>query len=151
MRTLVVEDDENKRRQVMDYLAAKHPEVAVEHSGSLVSGLRKLKEKAFDLVILDMTLPNYETSNSGSTRMHAFGGREFLRQMARAGLHGKAVVLTQFESFGETSNLTFLPDLDAELRNKYKDVYLGAIYYHASQSEWTGELTTIIGKLSEKI
>ena len=145
MQFLVVEDDENKQRSILDFLARHYGAASVECSASLVTGLRELKQGAFDIVILDMTLPNYDSSGPDPDgRMHAFGGKEFLRQMVRMSNGGKVIVLTQFESFGEAPNVTGLTDLDADLRLKFPKHYVGAVYYHASINEWEERLKTLI-------
>lgn len=151
MRFLVVEDDENKRRRILDFLNSYFADDEVIHSASLVTGLREAKRVSPDLVILDMTLPNYESSGPDPDgRMHAFGGKEFLRQMARMPGTSKVIVLTQFESFGEAPNVTGLNDLDADLKLKFPEHYVGAVYYHASINEWEKSLKTMIEGLDLK-
>lgn len=148
MRILVVEDDENKRRQVLDFFKANYAAEELIWSSSLVTGLREAKRCSPDLVILDMTLPNYEASGLElDGRMHAFGGKEFLRQTARMSASCKVIVVTQFESFGEAPQVTGLSDLDAELKARFPEHYVGAVYYHASINEWTDHLKAMIDEL----
>ena len=151
MRFLVVEDDENKRRSILDFLGTYYAEDDVIWSASLVAGLREAKRTSPDLVILDMTLPNYDSNGPDPDgRMHAFGGKEFLRQMARMSGTSKVIVVTQFESFGEAPNVTGLSDLDADLKLKFRDHYVGAVYYHASINEWERNLKMMIEGLELK-
>ncbi|WP_207589225.1 response regulator [Agrobacterium deltaense] len=145
MRILVVEDDENKRREVHEFLRSNYPADELMFGSSLVAGLREAKRSSPDLVILDMTLPNYEARGMElDGRMHPFGGKEFLRQIARTSASCKVIVLTQFESFGEAPNVTRLADLDAELKSKYSKHYVGSVYYHASIDEWAKNLNSMI-------
>jgi len=145
MRFLVVEDDENKRRSILDFLSTHYADQEVIWSASLVTGLREAKRVSPDIIILDMTLPNYDSSGPDPDgRMHAFGGKEFLRQMARMSGTSKVIVVTQFESFGEAPNVTGLNDLDADLKLKFPDHYIGAVYYHASINEWQKNLKLMI-------
>jgi hypothetical protein len=51
------------------------------------------------------------------------------------------IVITQFESFGEPPDNKGLAELDAELKEKFPELYKGAIYYHASIFDWSKELT----------
>ncbi len=148
MRFLVVEDDDNKRRNILEFLGVHFTGIEVVQSASLVTGLREARRISPDLVILDMTLPNYDSNGPDPDgRMHAFGGKEFLRQMARMAGTSKVIVLTQFESFGEAPNVTGLVDLDAELRQKFPALYVGAVYYHASINEWEKNLKSMIESL----
>lgn len=151
MRILVVEDDENKKSRILEYLRSRHPQSDFVCAGSLVSGLRAAKQTKPDLVILDMTLPNYDANGSDlDGKMHAFGGKEYLRQTARMTADSKIIVLTQFESFGEAPNVTGLKDLDAELRTRFPENYMGAVYYHASIDDWMDQLDSIIFALGEE-
>lgn len=148
MRLLLVEDDINKLDRLNAFLAEQHPLLDVQHAASLLAGLRMAKELKPDVVILDMTLPNYDGPTDAVTnRMRAFGGVEFIRQSARLGFKAKIVVVTQFESFGEPPHLTSLEDLRRELGLNYPDVFVGAVYYHAAQAEWKIALNDILSKI----
>lgn len=145
MRILVVEDDENKRSQIVEFIETRMPGADLYTSAALVSGLLKSREVKPDLIILDMTLPNYESNGTSSGGlMHPFGGREFLRQTARSTETCKIIIVTQFESFGDPPNVTVLSDLDLELSARFPEHYAGAVYYHASINEWMEKLVTLI-------
>ncbi|RON88158.1 response regulator [Pseudomonas fluorescens] len=140
MKILIVEDDENKRVQLSDYLKLIIPDEVVLLERSLQSGVRRIKNELFDLVILDMTLPMYDVSpDEPSDDTHIFGGREFLSQMDRFDINIPVVVFTQFEVFGKPPNEMRLEDLDRELSEEYSN-YQGAVYYHASLNSWKDEL-----------
>lgn len=145
VHVLLVEDDENKRSQVLGLMATRFPELSVTTAGSLMSGVRAAKAATPDLVLLDMTLPNYDLSD-GETGggMHAFGGVEFLKQVRRLRLRTKVIVVTQFETFGQPPNVKDLPELDAEMRAAFDPIYRGAVYYHASLEDWSDSLATLI-------
>jgi CheY-like chemotaxis protein len=140
MKILIVEDDENKRVQLSDYLKLVIPDEIVLLERSLQSGVRRVKSELFDLVILDMTLPMYDVSpDEPSDDTHIFGGREFLSQMDRFDINYPVVIFTQFEVFGKPPNEMRLEDLDRELSEEYSS-YQGAVYYHASLNSWKEEL-----------
>jgi DNA-binding NarL/FixJ family response regulator len=102
MKLLLVEDDDNKQRELVDFLGATYPKLQVEVAGSLISALRAMKENRPEIVLLDMTLPNYDVREGESGGgLHAFGGEEFLRQTRRFKLPTTVIVITQFESFGD--------------------------------------------------
>jgi CheY-like chemotaxis protein len=142
---LLVEDDENKRTQVLQFLRSRFPEFGVHTAASLMSGVRSAKANRPELVLLDMTLPNYDVGDgeTGGT-MHAFGGLEFLKQMRRLRVQTRVIVLTQFETFGTPPKIKDLPELDREMRDKFEPIYCGAVYYHASIENWTKELSDLI-------
>jgi CheY-like chemotaxis protein len=145
MMALIVEDDDNKREQLVSFLRDRYPQLDLKETASLVSALRALKQENPSLVILDMTLPNYDVveGESGGV-MHPFGGQEFLRQVSRFKIETAVFVLTQFENFGEPPDAKGLAELDEELREGFPHTYKGAVYYHASIYDWTTALANTI-------
>src|SRR5690349_17340660 len=133
MKVLLVEDDENKRTQIVQFLRAEYPEYQLEIERSLQSGLRHIRRTVPNLVLLDMTLPNYDTGpDETGGQAHKLGGREFLRQMDRFDISVPVIVVTQFERFGKGDTAVDLETLDRDLRRDHASVYRGAVYYHAA-------------------
>lgn len=139
MRVLVVEDDDDKLSKVVEFIQAQFGMIReVKIAKSLQSGLIALLEEEFDLVILDMTLPNFDrnvTEDGGRT--HAFGGREILRQMRRNRIATPTIVTTQFDRFGEENDFTTLDELKRELEDSFAN-YLGTVQYRENVDEWKG-------------
>ena len=79
MRILVVEDEEKVARFVERGLKAELYTVEVAPDGA--TALHQLKDQAFDVVILDLNLPD-------------ISGNDVLRQMRRNGNHTPVLVLT---------------------------------------------------------
>lgn len=144
-KLLIVEDDENKRAQLLQFIkgSVRDTEIAVERS--LNSGIKRIRLESFDLIILDMTLPTYDASpDEPSDDTHIFGGREFLSQMDRFDVATPVIVFTQFELFGKAPKVMRIEDLDRELMSEFSEKYLGAIYYHASLDGWKIQLKSIL-------
>ena len=141
MKILVVEDDENKRLQLDHFLRRSFPQARMIEARSLQSGLRMIRHDPPALVLLDMTLPNYDADfDEPGGQTHIFGGREFLRQMDRFDISIPVIVITQFETFGEGTSEIGLSELDAELRAEHGTIYKGSIYYHAAIHGWEEQL-----------
>jgi CheY-like chemotaxis protein len=141
MTILIVEDDENKRVQLSNFLQLIIPDESILLCRSLQSGVKKIRQELFDLIILDMTLPQYDLSpDEPSDDTHIFGGQEFLAQMERFDVLTPVVVFTQFEVFGKPPNELNLESLDLKLRGEYPNVYKGVVYYHSSINSWKQEL-----------
>jgi len=141
MTILIVEDDENKRVQLSNFLQLVIPGERVSLRRSLQSGVKKIRQSVFDLIILDMTLPQYDLSpDEPSDDTHIFGGQEFLAQMERFDVLTPVVVFTQFEVFGKPPNELNLESLDIKLKGEYPNVYKGVVYYHSSIDSWKQEL-----------
>lgn len=144
MKVLIVEDDPNKGEQLHSFIREAYGEDAYL-ARSLQSGLRRIRQDPPDLVLLDMTLPNYDTGpdEPGGTP-HIFGGLQFLRQMKRFKLNVPTIVVTQFETFGDPPNAMGLDKLDAQLKDAHSPTYKGSVYYHASIHGWKDELRKLI-------
>lgn len=152
MSILFIEDDENKRDRILSFLEKTFPELVIDEARSLQGGVKRLKQASYELIILDMTLPNFDVGPDepvgGVT--HSFGGREFLKQVLRLGVTTPVVVVTQFESFGRSGHEIGLSELDDQLGKQFGDVYLGAVYYHPSIDDWKDRLRGIIFKSAIK-
>jgi CheY-like chemotaxis protein len=147
IKLLIVEDDINKRRQLHGFVQERFPGLSVADTESLIGGIRKLRSWEPDLVLLDMTLPNYDPEEgSFGVSMQAFGGEEFLRQCQRFRLTPAVVVVTQFETFGDPGESKGREELANELAERFPDTFRGMVYYHASLSAWTDELEAALRK-----
>ena len=141
MRILIIEDDENKRSQLLTFLEQDVPSAAVDTAGSLHSGLGKLLSAKYDLILLDMTMPTFDvTADEGGGRPQPYGGRSLLRQMDRRGISTPVVVVTQFDRFGDADDALTLTELESELALGHPRIYRGSVYYNATVESWKGQL-----------
>ena len=148
MTVLVVEDDENKRNQLSQFLRETYPQLKRHLERSLQSGLRYIRIQHPDFILLDMTLPNYDPGpDEPGGQTHIFGGREFLRQMDRFDIVLPVIVVTQFEAFGKAPNTVLLHDLDQELSTEHPQSYKGAVYYHSAIHGWKERLKLLINEI----
>ncbi|MBW9069899.1 response regulator [Agrobacterium pusense] len=145
MKALIVEDDIHKREQIELFMRERFPQLDVQNAVSLIGGIRALRQHEPDIVILDMSLPNYdpESDDTGSG-MQAFGGEEFLRQARRSKSGADVIVVTQFETFGDDENFKDRKELELELQRDFPGMFRGMVYYHASLSGWAEELEELI-------
>lgn len=145
MKVLLVEDDENKGVQLRRFVGEAYPQAYLELRRSLQSGVRSIRSERFDLILLDMTLPNYDAGpdEPGGGMTHSFGGREFLKQMDRFGVVTPTVVVTQFETFGKAPHALDLKELNVQLRQQHPRAYAGCVYYHASIRGWRERLRSV--------
>ncbi|CDI07356.1 response regulator [Agrobacterium pusense] len=148
MKFLLVEDDENKREQIMGWVAELYASAEFTVARSLQSGVRAVKQRNIDCVLLDMTLPNYDVGpeEPGGRTTHSFGGRELLKQMDRFDIDIPVIVITQFETFGKSPDTMDLAELDIRLAKDHKN-YVASIYYHASMHGWKDKLKSCIASI----
>jgi CheY-like chemotaxis protein len=148
MKILLVEDDELKRRRVVEFLHEVDQEISVREARSLRSGLREILAEGWNLILLDMSMPAFDiTIGEDGGRPQAYAGRELLNHMRRRQLDMPTCVLTQFDRFGEAPDLLTLEQLDNELKRDHPTRYVGAIYYSVMEERWKTELGELIRRL----
>ena len=149
MRLLIVEDDSNKYKQVVEFIQASFSNAEITSKRSYQSGLREiLKSEAYDLIILDMSLPTYDiTPKEQGGPFLTYAGEEILDEMKRKGNKGRILIVTQYETFGEGKDSTTLEQLKARLRDKFPQNYCGTIYYNAAETNWKNSLSNVIGSI----
>ncbi len=145
MNILLIEDDEGKRKRLCQLLAAEYPDVVVSLAKSYLSGLRALIRGTPDLVLLDMTMPSFDiTESDDGGKPQPFAGREVLRQLEARGISAKCVVVTQFQRFGEGKDSVTSGQLDAVLRQEHPGSYVGMVRFDATSSDWYDELKVYV-------
>lgn len=147
MRILVIEDDEDKLEDLVNLLATQFSLTDVHTARSLHSGLEAALGDGADLILLDMTMRNFDrTITDDGGRPHPFAGREILRQMRRNSIDTPVIVVTHFHRFGDESDPTTLDELKEELADKFGN-YVGTVQYRGDVEEWRGVLTGMIRKV----
>jgi CheY-like chemotaxis protein len=151
MKILIVEDDEPKAGQLSTFIKHRWPTYEIVIARSIRSGLEVVTTAPPTLVLLDMTIPTYDSyPGEVGGKPQNFGGKEFLAQMDRFDIFIPVIVVTQFESFGQGSEKMDLPELDNELSNEFGNVYRGAIYYHTALESWKQKLADLISSAGRK-
>lgn len=141
MKALLVEDDENKFKQIERFTKELFSGVELFTAASYQSGLRALIGNSFDLIIMDMSMPTYDVSlTEEGGRPQAYAGRELLRQMTRRRINTPVVIVTQYDRFGDGIDSRSFEQLDAELFNAHPNIYLGMVYYNSALEGWKEEL-----------
>jgi DNA-binding NarL/FixJ family response regulator len=147
MRILIVDDDENKRKQLVAFVKEITAESTIATAESYHGAIREMRRELPHIVLLDMSMDTFDvTMEDDGGRFQVFGGREVLSFISRRGLPTNAIVVTQFERFGDPPDLKTLDELDKELRAEYPGVYVGAVYYNAALSSWKAELAELLIK-----
>jgi CheY-like chemotaxis protein len=152
---LVVEDDGPKLSAVLQMLQVEFPKAHVSVAGSLISAVENITKSAFDLAIVDMSVPTYEFSvdREGGGRPQGFGGEDILRFVEAESPITKTVVLTQYQEFSENQNRgrRSLEDVTQSLRGSLGAGFLGVLYYSGQRGEWRSKLVDLIRQECPKI
>jgi len=148
MRLLLIEDDDDKRLALEEFLKGAFSSIEIEMARSFSSGLRRVikPSEEFDIVLMDMSMPNYDvtTDEPSGGNPEPFAGRELLSQMQLRGVTTPTIVVTMFDSFGDKSGKMSLDQLKAEMENEFSPIYKGTVYYDSRQEGWKAALQNLI-------
>lgn len=145
MRAILVEDDAAKAARIVEFVESLVADIDIRVARSYKSGLQALLEGAYDFALLDMTLPTFDISAAEhGGKPLIFGGKELLRQMKRRKISTPTVVTTQFEQFGSGVDVVTRDALEEELSNEYDGLFVGMVYYHATEEIWKYHLSDIL-------
>lgn len=143
MRILFIEDEIAKRKDIQNFLIEELSQTDIENAHSLMSGMLALRNKEYELVLLDMSLPLYDL-DEGNNEFEAFGGIEILDEIKRKELSVKVLVITAFDVIEDETKKIHLEQLNQQMIDNYCDIYLGCIHYDQSSLEWKTELRKYI-------
>ncbi|MBU5611676.1 response regulator [Geomonas azotofigens] len=151
MKILVVEDDENKLDQISEILRLI-PNLSLTSKRSYQSGLREILDSRYDLIVLDMSMPTYDKSSSEpGGRFRKFAGKEILAEIRREKVDARVLLVTGFDTFGEGATFITLQEMDKKLSVLFPSVYLGSIFYNASETNWADELKAYVLTIQETL
>lgn len=140
MKLLIIEDDINKQNAICQFID-QQTYFDYDTCSSYHSGLRTLLSGNYDLLLLDMSMPVYDsTAQETGGRPLALAGRDILFQLRRRKSTLDVIVVTQYECFDGLS----LNDLNSDLKKEFPENYLASVYYSITQDTWQNELETLL-------
>ena len=144
MQILLIEDNSNKLKQIKRVLTEIYPESNIEEAYSFNSGVRKVYENKWNLIILDMSLPTYDithTESGGDKKPVA--GKNIMKSMLNRKIIVPVVIITQFETFDD--DRISLNSLNAEFQDGFKEIWKGTVFY--GNDDWSIDLKEILDKI----
>lgn len=144
MNILIVEDNMNKLEQIRDYLNGAIENANIDSAHSFNSGMKKILSGHWNLIVLDMSLPTYEisqTENGGDKKPVA--GRDIMKRMKNKRMNIPVIIITQFETFDD--NKYTLNSLNTFFEEEFSDIWKGTVYY--GNDDWTVEVDEILKEI----
>lgn len=142
MKILFIEDNPQKLKQVCDFLEQQYENIELTIRKSYNSGLRELiKNNSYSLILLDMSLPNYdiEPGESGGD-FEKYAGKFLLSEMYRRDITTNVLIITMYLNYVDEEFTT-------ELKDNFPN-YLGVVYYNVKEPDgWKNELKEKIDNL----
>ena len=144
MKILIVEDDDDKRVQIIKFVCEDISGNYAE-AKSLKTALKTIINESFDLILLDMTMTTFDVSSGQQGgRPQSYAGKELLLQMARRGIRCPVIVVTQFDIFEPNGEKITLEQLDQELYHQFPNIYLGAVHFNVKYDDWRDKIKELI-------
>lgn len=153
MRMLLVEDELPKQRHIGLYLDKVVRDLQLETVTSVNSAIARLEAAAFDVILLDMSLPTFDQADDESGgRPQGFGGIEVVREMAMADIYSQVIVITGYEVFskGNGGQLN-IEQLKADLTGEFPTLVKGVLHYNSAVDEWKSRLSGILNEIGVKL
>lgn len=145
MNLLLIEDDQHKSKQIIEFLNEKFVNTSIELRKSYQSGLKEILTNSFDLVLLDMQLPNFDIKpGEDGYKFRKLAGIDILKEITRKKKQCKVIVITQFETFGEGEYYINLSNLKQMLKKDFTSLYIDTVFYSPDNSLWQKELSFLI-------
>ncbi|WP_439694596.1 response regulator [Mucilaginibacter sp. AW1-7] len=145
MRILLIEDDPKKLKALMEYVDAEYPQHELETRMSYQSGLKAILTNKFQLILLDMQLPNYDIKSGEDGYKHrAVAGKDILREIKRKNINCKVIIITQYDSFTENGRISSLQEWRNAFTKEFPNHYLEIVFYKPGLSAWKNRLKELI-------
>lgn len=143
MKVLLIEDNEHKIRQIDQFLKENFESIELTLKMSYNSGLRELiKTQDYSLILLDMSLPNYDIvpGESGGD-FEKYAGKYLLNEMYRREINIDVLIVTMYPNYVDE-------EFSAELKDDFPN-YLGVAYFDVNEPDgWKNELSRILNNIS---
>jgi CheY-like chemotaxis protein len=121
-----------------------NPTFTIAEAASYNTGLKLALETDFDLIVLDMSMPTFDrTESTHGGRFRSIAGKEIAMKLAKAGKLVPFVVLTGYKDFSVNSENLSIDQID-DLLKALGSAYKGCINFDVSGSEWKERLKSVV-------
>ncbi len=141
MRILCMEDQEAKYKHIKEVLEKYN--IELNWKKTYQSGLIELLNNAFDIVLLDMSMPISENESS-KDNFDNYAGMSVLREIKRKRYSVMVIIVTGFADFQKGNEVITLHELLNEIEEKYENFFLGCIKYDSTSIEWQNKLLELL-------
>lgn len=141
MKILLVEDDEHKMNDIISYIDTLKKNIIIESARSVESGVQAAVDNQFDLILLDMTIPNFDiTEKSDGGKSYKNGGEIIVKELLDEEVVFRCAVITQYETFNNET----IDQIGQRIHQLCGDDYLGYVKYSTNTESWRQGLKELI-------
>lgn len=138
-RILLVEDYEEKAKDIRKFIQEKFPSVKLCNCSSYNSAQEMIfeAEQEYDLILLDMSMSTFDLNDDASGGLpEPAAGQNILEGMYLRNISTPVIVVTMYNVFGRKELATF----DKELKEQYPENYRSYVFYSAQKGDWRSKL-----------
>lgn len=138
LKVLIVEDQDHKRDKLIGTVLKIDKEAVIDHAHSIRGALKVLEkpeEHPFDVVLLDMGLPNFDPNSGGRNPIHSNGGKEILFHLEYNDCSVPVIVVSATDD---------IKGLREDLKGIYEEQLLGVLQFSHSSDGWRDELINLV-------
>lgn len=147
MRILIIEDNLLKREKIVEFLLSYSGAEIVE-AASYNSGLVAAELGGYDLMVLDMSMPTFDRSESTQGgRFRSLAGKEIATKLNKSGRLTPFVVLTGYKDFSFNSQNLSIQQIH-DLLTTFGEPYKGCVLFNSAEILWQEQLSNIIDALT---
>lgn len=148
MRILIVEDDGQKLRDIREEVQLLLKDAVISTATSYKGGVIAALESAFDLLIVDMTLPTVDVkAGDRGYKMLAYGGAEIVRELTDENRLPVCILISSFDELGVGAGRRSFSSIAEDLRKDIGTKLLGSVRYGSTGPIfWKQQLGEIIRK-----
>ncbi|SEA55038.1 Response regulator receiver domain-containing protein [Xylanibacter ruminicola] len=133
MKILLVEDDEHKTNDIITYIESMNKMIDVSTARSVESGVQAAVDDQYDLILLDMTIPNFDiTEKSDGGKSYKNGGEIIVKELLDEEVEFRCAVITQYETFNNET----IDQISARIGKLCGENYLGYVKYSTNTESW---------------
>jgi CheY-like chemotaxis protein len=148
MKVLIVDDNTTKQDEIVAFVNTIIKPCEIELGKSYKSGLRTTIKFKPDLILLDMSMPNFDPSEKdpkgGKTMTMA--GYLILKEIRRRELNVKVIVITQHPNYEIDNVVKPLSEITEMLHNEFPNTFIDTVFYNIKENDWQENLEICIGK-----
>ncbi|MDP5147565.1 hypothetical protein ORI98_14070 [Shewanella sp. ULN5] len=147
---LIAEDQLDKATDIVDVLKENYKNSDFDYSVSYAGTAKKIKKLDFDIIILDMSMPNFDPKPGEKPALKALAGRDIMAKMQYRKKFVPVIVVTQFDIFGRHSDAVSIDKLSIDLNNDFPNIFSGCVYYNTQSKSWEEDLIKIVDGLTDE-
>ena len=148
MKILLVEDDEHKMNDIIMYLKTTMKDVKIDTAYSIASGVETAMGNLYDLILLDMTIPNFDiTETSDGGRSYKNGGEIIVKELLDEDVDFRCAIITQYETFNNET----IDQIGQRMKVLCGDNYFGYVKYSTSDDSWKNSLKKLIEHVADTL